>query len=320
MSHWLSAHAGDYDVIQVHSNWNHPVAAACRAARRAGVPYIIRPCGMLSDYTWEKSKWKKRAYWWLRERTNIRRAAGFHVTSDDEQQEVRRLGVTTPIEVVPLGIGNDAWDAPVERDWLRAQCPQAGNRPIVLFLSRLHPKKGITDLLLPALARLKSDAFLAVVGGEDAHTPGFTRQIEEEITRCGLGARIALLGAVAPERRWAAFDGADMFVLTSHSENFGIVVAEAMARGKPVVITSGVQFAKHVTASQAGTVVRPDADELAASLDGWLSDPSRRARAGESGRRYIQQHFTWRRTAQRLAELYQRVSRSQRCVASSIAR
>jgi len=265
---------------------------------------------MLSEYTWRKSKWKKLAYWWLRERSNVRHGSGFHVTSAGERQELLRLGVTVPIEVIPLGIANDGWDTPVEPDWLRAQCPQACGRPIVLFLSRLHPIKGITDFLLPALARMKTDAFLAIIGGEDEHAPGFARQVIIAVARLGLREKVALLGPVPPERRWAAFDGAEVFVLPSHSESFGIVVAEAMARGKPVVITSGVRFAEHVTASQAGAVVRPDAGDLADSLDVWLCDPSRRARAGEAGRRYIQQHLTWRRTAEELADLYSRVCRT----------
>jgi glycosyltransferase involved in cell wall biosynthesis len=262
---------------------------------------------MLSDFSWRSSRWKKRAYWWFRERSNVRHAAAFHVTSDGERQEVLRLGVTVPIELIPLGIGSDAWDARVEPGWLRDQCPQSGGRPIVLYLSRIHPKKGLTDFLLPAFAKLMTDAHLAIIGGEDSHAPGYSRIVEREIKRLGLDGRVTLLGPVPPERRWAAFDGADLFVLPSHSENFGIVVAEAMARSKPVVVTTGVQFAEHVAAAKAGAVVRPDVEELAAGLDLWLGDSSRRARAGESGRRYIQNHFTWRQTAERLADLYGRL-------------
>ena len=318
LSDWLTAHAHEYDLIQTHSVWNYPTTVACRAARRAGVPYVIRPCGMLSHYTWEKSKWKKLSYWWLRERNNVRHAAGFHVTSNDERQEVLRLGVTAPVEVIPLGIGNDAWETPVELEWLREQCPQAGSRPILLFLSRLHPKKGIIDFLLPAMAQLKTQAFLVIAGGEDGHAPGYVRQIENEISRLGLRGQVALLGSIPPQRRWAAFDGADLFVLPSHAENFGIVVPEAMARGKPVVVTTGVQFGEHVTASGAGSVVSLDVRELAASLDRWLADPARRARAGEGGRSYVRQHFTWDRTAERLAELNPHVG-SPKCATSGAA-
>jgi len=171
---------------------------------------------------------------------------------------------------------------------------------------------------LPALARMKTDAFLAIVGGEDDHAPGFARHVNSEIGRLGLCEKVALLGAAPPGRRWAAFDGADLFVLPSLTENFGIVVAEAMARGKAVVVTTGVQFAEHVTASGAGAVVQPNTRELADCLDLWLSDPLRRSFAGEHGQQYVKDHFTWRRTAERLADLYQRVvARRRVCAAGS---
>lgn len=310
MTDWLNSHARDYDIVQTHSNWTLPVAAACRAARRSDVPYVMRPCGMLSDYSWRKSFLKKHVYWWLQERFNVRNASGFHVTSSGERDEVSRLGVDAKIEVIPLGIGSDAWSAPVEPNWLRELCPQSGSRPIVLYLSRLHPKKGITDFLLPAFRRLKTDAFLVIAGGDDDHAPGFTQQVQAEVIRLGLQDKVALIGAVERGRRWAAFDGADLFALPSHSENFGIVVAEAMARGKPVVISNGVQFCEHVTASNAGEVVSLDVEILAASLDSWLGDASKRERAGQLGKQYIQKNFTWARTAERLVELYSQIRRA----------
>jgi glycosyltransferase involved in cell wall biosynthesis len=312
LRNWLGTHARDYDVIQVHSNWNDPAFTAGRAARNAGVPYIIRPCETLNVYTFQKSKWKKRIYWWLRERNNVRYASAFHVNTDRERDEVLLLGVTVPVEIIPLGIGNDAFETPADPNSLREQCPQASNRPILLFLSRLDPKKGITQFLLPALARMRTDAFLAIVGGADDNAPEFVRHIESEVGRLGLGQKVALLGPVPPQRRWAAFDGAELFVLPSLDENFSFVAAEAMARCRPVIVTPGVEFGAYVTAAKAGVVVRADAGELADCLDQWLSDPSRCAVAGRAGRQYIQDHFTWRQTAERLINLYQRVVRGER--------
>jgi len=306
---WLAKQASDFDVIQVHSNWNDPAFAVRRAARNAGVPYIIRPCETLNVYTFQKSKWKKRIYWWLRERNNVRYAAAFHVNTDKERDEVLLLGVTAPVEIIPLGIGNDAFETPVEPNSLREQCPRAENRPILLFLSRLDPKKGITQFLLPALAQMRTDAFLAIVGGADDNAPDFVRHIESEVGRLGLAQKVALLGPVPPQRRWAAFDGAELFVLPSLDENFSFVAAEAMARGKPVIVTPGVEFGRYVEAAKAGAVVRADVNQLAECLDQWLSDPLRRAVAGKAGRQYIQDHFTWRQTAERLIDLYRRVIR-----------
>ena len=307
LGRWLAAHARDYDLIQAHGQWNYPTATACRAARRARAPYLLRPCGMFSDYSWRHSRLKKQAYWWLTERANVHGAAGFHVTSPQEQQEVLRLGVTVPVEIIPLGIGDEAWTTPAEPDWLRRQCPKADGRLIVLFLSRLHPKKGIADLLLPAFARLSADAFLAIAGGEDGQAPAYPARVEREIDRLKLRDRVELIGAVPPARRWSAFDGAALFVLPSRAENFGLAVAEAMARGLPVIVASGVQFSEHVTACGGGAVVPPDADALAQVLDSWLADPARRTAAGQNGRRYVRETLCWRRTAQRLGDLYHRV-------------
>jgi glycosyltransferase involved in cell wall biosynthesis len=310
---WLKMHACDYDLVHVHTNWNFPVAAACRAAMRAGVPFLLSPHGMLSRYSWSRSSWKKAVYWRLVERRNVFGSAGFHVTSEEERQEVLELGVHVPIGMIPLGIDEEAFDVPVQATWLRTRCPEAGNRQVVLYLSRLHPKKGITDFLLPAFARLQSNAFLAIIGGEDAHAPGYTSMIEKEVARLGLNQRVKLLGPVPPDQRWAAFDGADVFVLPSHAENFGIVVPEAMAREKPVVVTTGVQFADHVRLSGAGTVVRADAQELAAAIDAWLCDAAARLCAGALGKAYVRDHFSWRQTAEKLVGLYQNVCTGHPC-------
>lgn len=307
---WLKKHARDYDVIHVHTNWNFPVAAACRAAMRASVPFVLSPHGMLSEYSWSRSAWKKAVYWRLAERRHVFRSAGFHVTSAEERQEVLALGVAAPIGMIPLGIDDEAFDVPVQSTWLRTQCPEAGNREIVLYLSRLHPKKGVTDLLLPAFARLQSNAFLAIIGGEDVHAPGYASRIEKEIARLGLKGQVKLLGPVPPELRWAAFDGADVFVLPSHAENFGIVVPEAMARAKPVVVTTGVQFSEHVRHSGGGTVVRADVAELAAAMDALLCDQAPRVRAGALAKAYVTKQFSWRQTAEKLVGLYHNVCAS----------
>ena len=165
----------------------------------------------------------------------------------------------------------------------------------------------VTDFLLPAFTKLRADAFLVIAGGEDGQTPGYAAQIERDIDRLQLRQRVKLLGAIPPTDRWRVLDGAALFILPSLTENFGIVVPEAMSRGLPVIVTSGVQFAEHVVASGAGTVVPPDAGMLALALDAWLVDPAGRISAGEKGKQYVQQTFSWQLTAERLGGLYRRV-------------
>lgn len=302
---WLYSHAGDYDVLHVHSLWSFASAAAGYAARRAGVPYVVRPAGMLSSYTWRRGGLKNRVYWRVVERRTVMKAAAVHATSREEADDVRAIRPRLPPHVIPNGVEAAAFTTPVQPEVLRARCgPAAGNRPILLYLSRLHPKKGITDLLLPALAGLRADCFLAIAGGADPHLPGHEAEVRTAIERLGLSGRVALLGDVTHEARWALFDGAAGFVLPSHSENFGIVVAEAMARGCPVVITEAVNASEHVTACGAGWVVTPTPEGVAGGLSACLSDPGLARAAGQRGRAYARTHLDWDVIAARIERMY----------------
>ncbi len=301
---WLAEHVREFDLVHSHSLWNRPSAAACRLARRAGRPYVVRPCGMLSEYSWQRSAWKKRAYWWAVERRNVLGAAALHATSAGERADILKCGVTAPVIDVPLGIEPAAFDVPARPDWLRSKCgPRAGDRPIVLFLSRLHPKKGVVDLLLPAFAQLKTPAHLAIAGGVDDSTPGYGIEVERTIAALALGERVSLLGPIAPADRWAAYDGAAVFCLPSHSENFGIVVIEAMARGCPVVATRAVEAIEHAVAAGCGRSVPLEVGAISIALEEYLECP----RPREIPHRERIGHLTWPGIATRIASLYSTV-------------
>lgn len=306
---WLNVNTANYDLVHTHSVWNDPVYAARRAAVRHRKPLVYRPCGMLSSYTWSRNRPAKVAYWLARERGNVRAAAVVHCTSEGEAAEVRaHRAVRGRVEVIPNGVDLAAWTTPANRDELRRRCgPAADGKPIVLYLSRLHPKKGLTEFLLPAL--VSTSAFLAVVGGPDDHAPGYEAKVRDTITLLGLSDRVALLGPVPAAERWAMFDGADVFALPSRSENFGIVVAEAMARGCPVLVTDGVQANEHVKRAGAGVVTATTADAVSDGLNRLLADAATRADIGNRGRAYAREQFDWDRIAGRLADIYRSLTR-----------
>ncbi len=312
LEEWLRARVADYDVVETHGLWSFPAYAARRAAIKQAKPLVIRPCGMLSDYTWTRKPLLKYTYWCVRERANVRAAAAFHCTSEGEAAEVRKHRAARGlIHVILNGVDKAAWTELNNPTELRRICgSQAENMPIVLFLSRLHPKKGLTDFLLPALASSTPRAFLAVVGGPDENAPGYMDEIRNAVRHHDLANRVAFLGPVAASRRWAMFDGADAFALPSHSENFGIVVAEAMARGCPVLVTDGVQSSEHVERAQAGIVTRAETAGVAEGLTKILGGD--RAAYGERGRAYARDHFDWDRIAGQLLDLYRELQRTER--------
>ncbi|HMP00872.1 MAG TPA: glycosyltransferase [Gemmatales bacterium] len=313
LASWLHAHAGDYDLLHVHALWTFSTAAACAAARRRRVPYLLMAHGMLSDRSFARGRWRKQLYWQAVERRNVREAARIHVTSQSEADDLAQLDVPTRPAVVPLGLTAEAWTSPATPERLRQKCePPARGRPIILCLARLHPIKGITDVLLPALALLDGQAFLALVGGPDEHEPDYAREVERTIAQLGLTENVAVLGMVAGEERFGLFDGAEVVVLPSHYESFGLVAVEAMARAKPVVVTTGVKASEHVTKADAGRVVPVEAQSLAIALRQLLAAPEERARLGRLGQAYVQQELAWPRIASGLVELYHDVAQPRR--------
>lgn len=308
LTQYLREAANEAIVVHLHGLWNPVVSAAAAVCQRAGVPYLLRPAGMLSAYSWDHGWARKRAYWWAADRATVRGAAAIHVTSRTEADEVWACGVKAPVVVLPHGLAAEAFTTPARPDWLRERCgPTVGSRSIVLFLSRLHPKKGLAAVLVPAVARLPGEPFLAVVGGPDELAPRYETEIRRSIARHGLAARTALLGQVEPADRWAAFDGAAVLGLPSAHENFGVVVPEALARGCPAVVSDRVAAGEYVAASGAGAVVAPTVEAVAAALEAELNDPAGRSARGAAGRSLVRERLTWDTVATELHALYGRL-------------
>jgi glycosyltransferase involved in cell wall biosynthesis len=144
-----------------------------------------------------------------------------------------------------------------------------------------------------------------IAGAEDERSPGYAAEILRAIADLRLEDRVILIGQVEGDERWSLYDAADVFVLPSHSENFGIVVAEAMARRCPVVVTDGVQSCSHVIAAGAGKVVLGDVGSLARAMDEVLANPERKKIWGEAGRRYAEVHFRWSSIAEQIRQMYE---------------
>lgn len=291
----------EFDVVHIHAVWNFPTWWAMRAAHRAGVPYMVAPQGSFEPWALDQNRWGKRLYGRFTEIPLLRRATWLQALTAAEAEQFRRQGLRAPAVIVPNGIDPRAFDRPAPRLTERLGLPAEART--LLFLSRLHPKKG-PDVLVEAFARLapRHPEVILAIAGHDAGS-GYAATVRELIARRELDARCRLLGEVKGADKYEILLGADAYVLPSHSEGLPVAVVEAMGAGLPVVITPGCNLPE-VAERGAGYVVAPDPTELAAALNNLFADPVRARTLGENGRRLVRERFTWAGIARRLIEVY----------------
>lgn len=283
-----------FEIVHLHSVFLWPTTAAARAAERAGVPYVLSPRGMLvQDLMRTHGRWRKLAWMLAAERRTIERAAAIHATSELEAEEAARLDLPLPpVAIVPNGIDPEPWDgqaSPAVRSLLEGA-------PFFLFLGRISWKKGL-DRLIPAMKAVPG-AVLAVAGNdEEGLRPG--------LERLALDGNAVFLGPVHGADKAALLHRTAALVLPSRSENFGNVVLEAWAAGRPVVVTPEVGLAETIRETGAGIV----AGDLAEALREMLADPDRREEMGRRGAEAVRERFGWGEVARRMEEVYERVLR-----------
>jgi glycosyltransferase involved in cell wall biosynthesis len=322
LTRWLAQYAGAYDVLHVHALFSYPSLAACWAARREGVPYVLRPLGTLDPWALRFRRWKKTPYFWLFERRNLLGAAAVQAVSPQEQRAIKGRGLPIRVVTIPLGV-----DPPAFEDSKGATPSSRATDSVVkvLFLSRLHPKKGIELLLRAAglLAR-QHQILLFIAGDGDA---AYVRKLRQYAAVSGLEDRVIFTGFVMGAEKRRLLEQADLFVLPSYDENFGMAVAEALSVGLPVVVSEHVALAEHIREAGAGLVVTSDAPDLARAMATLIKDPELRHRLGQAGRQLVRSEFSWSEVARRLAALYEQLIVSagpgnsvKRCVGPSAMR
>jgi glycosyltransferase involved in cell wall biosynthesis len=292
---------GKFDVVHIHAVWNFPTWWAMRAAYRAGVPYMVAPQGSFEGWALNQNRWGKRLYGMFTEMPLLRRATWLQALTATEEGQFRRAGLDAPVVIVPNGIDPERFNRTAPRLVERLGLQEGGRT--LLFLSRLHPKKGV-DVLVEAFARFAPshpEVFL-VIAGHDGGT-GYRSKIEELIARHGLEHRCRLIGEVRGVDKYETLLGADAFVLPSHSEGLPVAVVEAMGAGLPVVITPGCNLPE-VAEQGAGLVVRADPGEVAEALNKVFASGDQARAMGENGRRLVRERFTWAGIARQLLEIY----------------
>lgn len=268
LGRWLRANLAHYDLVHVHAVFSYASTRAMHLARRLGKPYLVRPIGQLSAWSLRQKAMKKALYLALVERKNLRGAAGIHCTSEAERRDVLAFDAGLPAFVSPIGVDEvakglhpSAGEGGAAREAVLHRLGLRGGDFVVLYLGRLHPKKGL-DVLLDAVAGLPGVA-VVIAGSGDAR---YEERLRQRAAAPGFGGRVHFAGFVSGAEKELLLRGADVFALPSEHENFGIAVLEALMAGLPVVVSPGVALEDFVRQIGAGVVVESRAEELAAAL------------------------------------------------------
>lgn len=300
MGRALATTVAGFDLVHLHAIYLWPIWAGARAARRHGVPYVMSPRGMLvPELIRRKNRWVKTAWIELIERGNLERASAIHVTSSAEAEHVASFGWSLPpLAMIPHGVDDppEPSAAPPAADI--ASAIAAG--PIVLALGRISWEKGL-DRLIAALPQVPH-ARLVLAGGD---ADGQAAKLAAQARELGVEDRVTIVARhVDGVDKEALFAAAQVFAMTSLSENFGLAAFEALRRGVPVLATPGVGMAEVVRESGAGLVVDPAPASVAAGLATMLSDTQRSRAMGEIGRARVIESYSWSGIARRMAALY----------------
>ncbi len=289
-------------LVHDHAVWlptNHAVATFCRTA---GVRRIVSPRGMLGAWALNHGRWKKKLAWWIYQYRDLVSADAFHATSHQEADEIRALGLTQPIAVIPNGISFPCQFSVRRRTTARRR---------MLFLSRIHPKKGLLELVHAwKKASIGPEWELVIAGPDEA---GHRSVVEALVCQLGLSDSISFPGPLDDDEKWQAYADADVFVLPSFSENFGIVIAEALAAGLPVITTTGTPW-QAMEEIDCGWWVKSEVDALSQTLQKVTKLPGDRLREmGQAGSAWVRQEFPWSRVATQMLQFYRWIINRENC-------
>ena len=285
------ASGGADSVIHDNGLWlptNHAIARAARGLKR---PLVISVRGMLSAWEREHHAWKKRMAWILFQRRDLLAASVLHATSEQEMIYFRRAGLRGPIAMVPNGVDLPSLDKPGLRDRAR----------IALCVTRIHPKKNLMSLV-EAWSEARPNGWRMIIAGNSED--GYREELEAAIAARGLSDEFEFVGPVEEEERQTLYDKAGLFVLPSHSENFGMSVAEALANGVPVITTRGTPW-QDLVSHRCGWWEEIGAAPLARALHEAVALTGEERRAmGRRGRELVEQKYSWQRIAREMKSVY----------------
>ena len=288
----------DADIIHCHGLWQGPSHYGARIARKRNLPYLVSPRGMMDPYCLNaRSKYVKKLAMLLYQRNDLLSATALHATSQMEAHSIRLFGLNKPVAVIPNGIAIEHLHT--DRNHSRSR---TGDTRTVLFLSRISPIKGLLNLVKAwSLLQCKFKDWKLVIAGPDYR--GHVRQLKESIKDHGVSKSVILRGACYGQEKNALYKEADLFVLPSFSENFGIVVLEALAFGLPTITTKGTPW-KQLEDFNCGWWIDIGLEPLVNALTCamGISDSERDRLSANAFR--LAEKYSWSNIARQMTEVY----------------
>jgi len=293
MARWLAdqASSGRVQLLHNHSLWMLPNVYPGRVAKSYALPFVVSPRGTMSTWAMDSGSKVKRFFWPILQKPALDAVTCFHATAESEYLDIRRLGFKQPVVIIPNGV-----------DLLPFHSKAPNEMRTLLFLGRIHPKKGL-DMLLPAW-RVLQDRFpdweLLIVGPDNGGYLGKVRELANDLDL----RRVDFSGPLYGVEKLKAYSNADLFILPTYSENFGMSVAEALAAGTPAIVTHGAPWSGLAT-HKAGWWIETDLDALIASMqEAMVLDKQILAAMGRRGRDWMAREFSWGAVGKEMARTY----------------
>lgn len=280
-----------FDIVHIHGTWLPILAVTCLFAKSLGIPIVISPHGSLEPWALNHRGWKKRLALIFYQQQIYRSASLMVATATQELKSIRALNISVPVGVIPNGV-----DIPAKTsmaDQLKKQ---------ILFLSRVHPKKGLVDLV-DAWAIVRNPSWKIIIAGPDEG--GHLKQVRAQIDSLGLSRDFEFIGFVTGGQKEILYAEADVFVLPTYSENFGIAIAEALVRGVPVITTTGAPW-EDIQSWGCGWWVKPGVNTIAQALfEAMNTSKAELNNMGNRGIDLVKKKYTWDQIGRSALEAYQ---------------
>jgi glycosyltransferase involved in cell wall biosynthesis len=304
----LKKEIGNFDLIHIHEIWHHPEFVCYKTAQKIRKPYLITIHGALDSPCLNYKACKKKIYSTLIQKKILREAAAIHATNENEVQSITDYTDNKNIFCVPNGLNVADYENLPDKSELETLYSQVKGKKVILFLGRIHPKKGL-DILAKAfgkIARIKSNICLLIVGPDNNN---YQRKIGKILSSENVLDKAVFTGTLTGAKKLASLSGSNVFVLPSHSEGFGMSILEAMICGLPVVITKECHFPE-VKKMQAGKIINGNVDELAEIILELLDNPDLCRRMGDAGRQLVKDKYTWDQAANMMIDHYEEILRN----------